>query len=99
MKIRILQLLCPSRHCIAAVVYESPDGEAMPGMIEQFQKEAAAWGLPMRCGICESTDVFFEDAVTVFTSMEQARPEVARQGALQAITGEAIRRARRAVMN
>jgi hypothetical protein len=25
-KVRIVQLLCPNRHCIPALAYESPDG-------------------------------------------------------------------------
>lgn len=99
MKIRILQLLCPSRHCLAAAVYESQDGEPKPGMMAQLAEQVADHGVSLVCGICGSADVGFEDAVTVFTSMEQARPEFERLQTMNLLTGEAIRRARAAGKN
>lgn len=99
MKIRILQLLCPSRHCLMAAVYESADGEAQSHVVESAKEQIARLGLPMVCDICDSKDVQFEDAVTVFRSMAEARPEVERQQMLNLITGEAIRNYRRAGRN
>ena len=99
MKIRILQLLCPSRHCLMAAVYESPDGEPLARVVQSAKSQIARLGLPMVCGICDSTDVQFEDAVTVFRSMDEARPEVERQQVLNLMTGDAIERARRAGRN
>ncbi len=83
-KLHIVQRLCPARHCIGAVAYlpgdPSPDGfatkeEAIAGLLEA-QK---AFGIRDRCGICGSTQLFFEDAPTKFDTMEEAMPEFTKQ--------------------
>lgn len=58
MKVRIVQLLCPSRHCVVATAYESEDGEPIPEFTDRLRagfearvgKELHPW-----CGLCRST--------------------------------------------
>jgi hypothetical protein len=86
-KVRIVQLLCPKRHCIVATAYESPDGEMLPemtvrlreGFEEMVQKGANPW-----CGICQSRDLRPEDQPTVFATMVEAWPFLAENARLQA---------------
>jgi hypothetical protein len=76
-RVRIVQLLCPSRHCLVAAAYTSPDGLAIDHartlLMEWFSALRTA-GAGEKCGICGSGDFTFEDAPTVFATMEEAEP-------------------------
>lgn len=93
-RVRIIQLLCPSRHCIVATAYESPDGseipELIPRLLEKFDAFVAS-GANRRCGICGSTDLKPEDRATAFTTMVDAAPHLSRVAAEQAMTREFFR--------
>lgn len=78
MKVRIIQLLCPARHCMMAVAYESATGEALPDKMQAFQ-ESVKIGFGARvfnpwCGICRSHQLVYEDGATIFKTMEEAMP-------------------------
>jgi hypothetical protein len=93
--IHIIQCLCPDRHCIFALAYDPADlssPEAMQGFKEMVQaaldkKLANPW-----CGMCGSTLWSYEDAVTKFATIEEARPAMketeADQMATRAILGK-----------
>lgn len=78
MKVRIVQLLCPERHCVLAVAYQSPTGEADPIksalLRETFDGLLEKKALNPWCGICRSTRLTCEDSETVFKTMEEAGP-------------------------
>lgn len=93
-KVRIVQLLCPARHCYVATVYESPDGEPMAkvtadlmnGYKDLLEKGANPW-----CGICGSRNLQAEDRATRFATMREAAPAFAECAADQARTREFFR--------
>ena len=97
-KVRIVQVLCPSRHCIIATAYQSPDGEEIPEMKARLREKAetmiARGEMNPWCGICRSRKWTYEDAPTVFATMEEAAPYLAQNAADQAATREYFRASR-----
>lgn len=88
-KVRLVQLLCPNRHCVVAAAYlpgESTFDEAVAFLRNQLQSLEAEW----RCGICGSRRLGFEDAETRYDSLAQAAPELAREQAAQLHTWKVI---------
>jgi hypothetical protein len=76
-KVRIVQMLCPERHCVVATAYESPDGELIPEMTERLEerfRELCSMGANADCAICRSRNLHCEDAATIFTTMQEAEP-------------------------
>jgi hypothetical protein len=91
--IHIVQCLCPQRHCIMAVAYDdvTTNGADALEQLEAVMKEAIERHmLNPWCGICQSRDFFYEDGVTRFTTMEEARPHLERSGADQIATRAVI---------
>jgi hypothetical protein len=78
--VRIVQLLCPGRHCILATAYESPDGQPIPEAEQRLREMADSLirtgGINPWCGICRSRDWRYEDRATVFETMNEARPHL-----------------------
>lgn len=71
--VRIIQHLCPQRHCITALPYESADGQEIPAHVDLLRSMEAELGLDPWCGICGSRELFFEDRKSIFETMEEAR--------------------------
>lgn len=68
--IRLTQCLCPSRHAIMAVFYDTDaPGPALRDVVTLMIAEDLInpW-----CGICHSREFHYEDAATAFGSMEEA---------------------------
>lgn len=76
MKVRMIQLLCPSRHCIVAAAYESNSGEPDLATLSDFKGQVQKLGLNPWCGICGSRDLKYEDMATKFATMEEAKPHI-----------------------
>jgi hypothetical protein len=78
MKVRIIQLLCPERHCVLALAYESSTGEADPEksllMEAEWKKLVENRQMNPWCGGCRSRALALEDSPTIFTTLEEARP-------------------------
>jgi hypothetical protein len=72
--VRIVQVLCPERHCLCAALYLSEDGLTKPERAVDLQARMTRVGLEFRCGICKSTDITIEDRATGFETMEEAEP-------------------------
>lgn len=78
MNVHLIQLLCPSRHCIFALAYEHPE------MSDEDVKTAASrtWESMQKCGfnpwcaLCDSRNLNFEVGVTKYASMEEAYPHL-----------------------
>ena len=88
-KVRILQLLCPSRHCILATYYESPDGAVIPEMRVRLLEKFADFqklGLNPWCGICRSRNLRVDDQATVHATIAEAEPAIRELAARQAVT-------------
>ena len=76
MAVRIVQLLCPERHCIVAGAYEEGNGNS-DATIESLKEMLGALSIDDRCGLCGSTDLQFEDALTKYATMREAAPKLA----------------------
>jgi hypothetical protein len=96
--VRIVQLLCPARHCILATAYESADGEPIAAIAEHvregFRLLFNAGNLNPWCGICHSRDFHIEDGATAFRSMDEALPHLNQLQAENAATREYFRAAK-----
>ena len=96
MKVRIVQLLCPNRHCVVAIAYESPDGSEIPKygqeLIEAIQSQR--FGIHPWCGICQSRTLHPEDRPTNFQTLEEANPTLRANERAQAETREYFRRSK-----
>lgn len=80
-KVHIIQLLCPSRHCIVALAYEGNDHEKhkadLEANIERLvveKKVIHPW-----CGLCgaKREKWKYETAPTTFSTIEEAMPTLA----------------------
>jgi hypothetical protein len=85
-KLRIVQHLCPQRHCITALAYESESGEPDPVMVELVQHMEAEAKINPWCGICKSRNLFFEDEPTRFRTKAEAEPFLREVEEAQAAT-------------
>jgi hypothetical protein len=75
--IHIIQCLCPQRHCILAVAYDdavAPGDEAMQALKNGVQAMVSVGLIDPWCGFCESRELFYEDRITNFATMEEAQP-------------------------
>jgi hypothetical protein len=75
--IHIIQWLCPERHCVLAAAYddaETKKEEALQTFESMVLVATDGGGINPWCGICHSRDLHFEDGVTPFKTMEEAKP-------------------------
>ncbi len=86
MKVRIVQLLCPLRHCVVALAYQTSDGAEQPQMAARMMEGFADSGANPWCGLCHSRNLNPEDRPTMFATMEDAAPYLAVYAARQAET-------------
>jgi len=70
-RVRLVQLLCPERHCIVASAYEEGAAEG-PKVSSELLDRMHELGIEKLCGICGSRDLNFEDSLTGFGSIEEA---------------------------
>lgn len=76
MAIKIIQLLCPKRHCIFALAFDSAetDDTAALSFAEIKWTRMTAKDVDPWCGLCLSKDLTFEIGTTRFTTMDEAAP-------------------------
>lgn len=88
-KVHITQCLCPNRHCIAALAWEESDqtsAESSQASLKNAIDEAIEQkSLNPWCGLCNSTEFHYEDALTPFQSWQEAVP-LLRQAERDALT-------------
>jgi len=70
--IRLVQWLCPQRHCIVAVAYD-PEHQDHDAAIAQMESFVAAANVLPHCGLCGSKSLFYDDQPTKFETMQQAQ--------------------------
>ena len=96
--VRIVQCLCPERHCIVATAYESETGDAIPEILEGLKDGVAALiagrGMNPWCGLCHSREWRYEDQATRFQTMEEATPYLREQAKNQLVTAQYFREVR-----
>jgi hypothetical protein len=102
--IHIVQLLCPSRHCIVAAAYDPADAAGtgpLPRPLggedllrAQFDQLVAAKAINPWCGICGSKTLTYEDRATRFETMAEATPAIRASEEAQRQTREFIERSR-----
>jgi hypothetical protein len=97
-RVRIVQMLCPERHCFIATAYESADGERIPEVEERLRQTVAALRdagvMNLRCGICGAREFQYEDAATVFRTLREAAPALREEEQRMAATREFFRGAK-----
>jgi hypothetical protein len=90
--VRIVQCLCPARHCIMGIAYEPGTAAGGSGMddIALDESNASAFlrsiveqaiankTINPWCHICHSKERLYEDAVSKFKTIEEAQPELER---------------------
>lgn len=96
MTVWITQCVCPARHCIAASFGEAEDQGVAVREIKRPLISAVRVALQAReinpwCGLCEATHETWDYELkrTRFQTMEEAKPEMERMAAEQAITRSA----------
>lgn len=75
MSVRIVQLLCPQRHCVLAVAYDT-EHTTKEEAIEAIEHGRKAMKIDPWCGLCASRELTFDDQPTVFKTMETAMPSL-----------------------
>ena len=106
--VRLVQCLCPARHCIVAVAFAPgtdfrDDREAILWLQARVEKMLAGGGDVMNpwCGICRAAaDRWrYEVAGTRFGTLEEAWPALKLAEAMQRHTAEVMARQRRTENN
>lgn len=87
--IRLVQCLCPARHCITALAFAPAamdDATAIRRLRAGVEAAIAAGALDPWCALCGSRDWRYEVGRTRFRTMEEARPALEEMEARQAAT-------------
>jgi hypothetical protein len=77
--IHVTQLLCPQRHCFAAVAWNDDETDLATGLDELARATAIlSEGDPLRlvCALCGSRDLRPEDGITRWRTREEALPHL-----------------------
>ena len=104
MAVRSVPCLCPERHAILALAYESEDGllsngeTAVDVLRESIRRVIENRSLNPWCGLCaaEPATWTFEDAATRFRTMAEAQKHLRESESEQLRAAELIRRKREA---
>ena len=73
--VRIVQLLCPERHCLVAAPYED-DRMTFRECCDALKTAFDTGGFNSHCGICGSRDLHFEDGAKEFSNLKEAAPSL-----------------------
>jgi hypothetical protein len=98
MKVYLAQLKCPSNHCVLALAgeYESLEAaQALDAQVKQAYRELVACrAINDECGICHSSQLSVDLAVTRFATMAEAQPWLRAEEKAQTESAEFIKRSR-----
>lgn len=96
--VRIVQLLCPERHCVMAMAYLSKDGTAVAAKSEAVNKtfDLAVQRKMLNpwCDLCRSRILHTEDGATRFSSLEEAAPFLEASERAQRVAAVAMKTAK-----
>ncbi|MFN7948360.1 MAG: hypothetical protein U0Z53_23615 [Blastocatellia bacterium] len=85
MPVKIVQCLCPHRHCIAALAYEDQSGAADQSqqqlLREGIRQMISAGQINPWCGLCGAPVAawFYETELTRFSTLAEALPHLAAE--------------------
>jgi hypothetical protein len=99
--IYLVQLKCPSNHCIVASPYD-PVLISGAKLEAELRYEMKRHGVRNVCGLCGSTDLKWEHRATPWPTLAQARAELNEEAARQRDAAKAFMEAevaRRAALN
>jgi hypothetical protein len=85
--IKIVQCLCPQRHCILALAFdgrEHSDEAAVKTLRDTIQELTVRKTINPWCHLCRSRELHYEVGITQFKTMEEALPELQRLAEEQA---------------
>ena len=101
-RVRLIQALCPSRHCIFGTAYEGDSEGANPQKMADFRTHAhhmvtpepEGGGYDPWCAICKApiSRWTYEDSVTAWRTLEEATPELKAEEARQVLAANLIPR-------
>lgn len=76
--VRIVQLLCPDRHCIFAISCEYPEmsDENAIKAAEAIWEQMLQGGVNPWCALCNNRELVFETGQTHFKTMKEAYPHL-----------------------
>lgn len=98
MSIRIMQCLCPDRHCILAVAFDeqvTSTSEAERRLWEMIEDLVSSRILKRDCAICRrERPLHLETGTTKFKSLAEAEPILRQLARRQEMTREFLRAAR-----
>lgn len=78
-KVKLVQCLCPERHCITAIAFQDlPESEAISKLQSIVDSSIASSLINPWCAICGSRKWHYEVGKTRFSTMEEAEPELAK---------------------
>lgn len=71
--VHLIQILCPNRHTMVAAPYD-PGKQSAQEALDMLKEAFRQSGLNPWCGLCQSRELCYEDAATIFKSIEEAMP-------------------------
>lgn len=90
MAVHICQCLCPHRHAIMGFAYDTTNmhpAEALQGLEELIELAISQRLIRRRCEVCGADSTFhYEDANTIYRTIEEARVGLAKIEAAQLLT-------------
>jgi hypothetical protein len=88
-RIRLVQCLCPSQHCICALAFDPADLDdqgAIGRLKDTISKAIAGGQIDPWCALCLSRHWHYEVGVTRFYSLQEATPHLRKSQAEQLLT-------------
>lgn len=73
--VRLVQLLCPERHCLMASAYEE-ERSCFTDACEGLRAMVKGGGFNAWCALCGSRELHFEEGVTKFLTLAEAMPSL-----------------------
>jgi len=73
--VKLVQMLCPQRHCLLASAYAEGAGNFLEAC-EQLEGIIRDAGMNRWCAICGSRDLRFEEGTTSYQTMAEALPHL-----------------------
>lgn len=89
-RVRLVQALCPQRHCVLAVAYEAPrtpepvilkESPHIDKLRTVLQATIGAGFMHAHCAICHAgaEQFTYEDAPTAYSTLREAQPHLQRE--------------------
>lgn len=97
MAVKLIQVLCPERHCIIAIAYDDTDKDDAAALLDfqgKFHFLVDSGAMNPWCALCGSKDLKFDVGTTGFANLAEAEPILLAHQAAQMQSQMAILAAR-----